>query len=289
MKRTRYIVVLLILVLCSAAVQDARAQMSAQSRDDLPWIVLLGITEGPDPIPQIEYLRVDDIDPGLILVATRAGRDDGRPDVSLRNGKEFVTWSYKVRGQDFDLALAEWQGLHWSPVQIVTFVGEDELDPRAFTAEDGITNIVWWMDGETESVFLVTGESPSWGMPEQVTEFGVSGRRPTVVVQDRTTLVGYERDAAGGGQEIVVASRTDGASFTHEVAHTVDRTEELDVKLHLEQGELWMDWKHSATEFAYCEFVNGTWTEPQLLPWGDPSWAGIQEARETIRQQVLYQ
>jgi len=46
---------------------------------------------------------------------------------------------------------------------------------------------------------------------------------------------------------------------------------------------LWVDWKHSETEYAYSEQVDGEWMPPVFLPWTDDSWVRAEEARKAIR------
>jgi hypothetical protein len=99
--------------------------------------------------------------------------------------------------------------------------------------------------------------------------------------------VAYERDSSPGHQEIVLATRGIIGAFSHETLFEIERTDPLDVVLHVEDGLLWMDWKASANEMAYSKKIGGVWTQPTAVPWEDQSWAGAEAARRLIRGLVL--
>ena len=67
-------------------------------------MIILGVIEGPDPIPQVIWEPVRDIDPDLVLNADGALRGDGRPDVAMdpETGWPHVVWAY-FTGPDFDI------------------------------------------------------------------------------------------------------------------------------------------------------------------------------------------
>ena len=247
-----------------------------------PSSLVVGITEGPDPIPRVIWEPNGRIYPGAIL---GEGRSDGRPDVSLDPaGNPVVAWSYKD-GEDTDVALLRWLGEGWSPVDFVTSGSAVELDPRAFVSFGGIQHVVWWLDSPSERVFYVQGQPPrGFGYPELV---GREGRRPSVAVLGAAVLVAYERSSAGGSQEIVLASRDALGGFTVQTLFEVEREEPLDVVLHAAGDQLWMDWKSSESEMAFSERVDGVWSTPILVPWADTSWAGSEELRSAIRKLVL--
>jgi len=240
-------------------------------------VLVLGITEGPDPVPQVLWVpagALGQVDPAV---------DDGCPDLAFLGPQLTVVWS-TLDGLDYDIALARWNGKAWDPEQALATGGGNERDPRAFVDAGG-TRVTWWV-AEDESVRLVRSQGLGFGAPEFVTAPGVTGRRPSVAVWAADELVSWER-AAGVGQQIVLARREPGGTFAAQVLFDVARTKPLDAKLHVEQGRLWIDWKQSDTQFAYSERKGSQWTAPLAVPWNDPSWAGEERTRAFIRGLVL--
>ena len=63
-------------------------------------------------------------------------------------------------------------------------------------------------------------------------------------------------------------TRLEPGNFTTRSSSTrPPRTCPLGVMLHTEWGQLWMDWRHSGTQFAYSEFDGGEWMSPTMVPW----------------------
>jgi hypothetical protein len=124
-----------------------------------------------------------------------------------------------------------------------------------------------------------------WDNPELIT--GQSGMRPSVVTWGGTILVASEVDVGEGGREIVLSTRLEPGDFNSESVNFSSEDQPLDVVLHTAQGRLWMDWRHSGTEFAYSEYVGNAWTAPATVPWTDDSWLMLEQVRLIIRGIVL--
>jgi len=253
-------------------------------------LVLAGVVD--DPLPIGIWFQYRPVAADQVLNADGHARGDGRPDIVWRdNAWPVVTWAYNAGG-DFDIAFSEWDGTQWTATAFLTASTDDERDPRLFVESDGTTHVVWWTAGTTERVHLSTRQagSSTWGLPVLVTAGAETGRRPAVAVFDGKLSVGYERDAISPGmaQDIVVATLQAGGGFTLEIVGATGRPEALDVMLHAEQGHLWADWKHEASELGCAEHQPGVgWNGNAPAPWTDPSWVGIEEARKAIRSQVL--
>jgi hypothetical protein len=243
-------------------------------------VLVLNMIEGPDPIPQVLWL------PSSLFGLIDPQADDARPDVSYGVNAVTVVWS-KLKSGSFDVALSRWNGSQWEPVQYLTNTAGNDLDARV-SVDGSVTRVVWWVGG-TEAVQLLTSQGSGWGAAEFVTAPGATGRRPSVALWAGAELVSYERDPTGSGQQIVLAQRDPGGVFSEQVLFNVTRTKPLDAKLHSEQGHLWIDWKHSDSQFAYSERIAGTWTAPETVAWNDASWNGEERARAFIRGQVLAQ
>lgn len=241
-------------------------------------VLVLAITEGPDPVAQILWL------PASLVGQVDPLKDDGRPDVAYAGSQITVVWATLVAG-GYDIALDRWSGSKWEPKQMLTVGGPNEVDPRV-SVDGAATRVVWWL-GASEAVQLLTSQGPTWGAPEYVTPPGATGRRPSVALAGTAELVSFERGAAGQVQQIVLATRETGGTFVEQVLFSVLRTKPLDAKLHVEKGHLWIEWKHSDSQFAFSERIGGSWSAPVTVAWSDPTWAGEERTRAFIRGQVL--
>ncbi len=267
-----------ILLLLLPALAGSPLAAGAPPADD-QHVLVVAITEGPDPIPQIIWAAPDGIWPPI---AVDPGRADGRPHIAHDGSGPVVVWAYRSGG-DHDVALLRWTGAAWAPLEIVAGGPANEIDPRAFVTSSGLIHAVWWVPHPTPVVQYAQGRPGTFGYRQSV---AIAARRPSVVQWLGSVLVAFERDAAAG-QQIVLATRGGVGGFTQSPLFQVARTEPLDVVLHAEGGVLWMDWKASDTEMAYSIAAGATWSSPVTVPWHDPSWAGTEEVRATIRQIVL--
>jgi len=267
---------------------EFRAEVSADTEQAVS-LLILGITEGPDPIPQVIWEPVRDVDPGLFLNTDGAARGDGRPDAAIHPDTLWphVVWAWEA-GTDHDIAYTSWNGTGWDEHEFLTATVENDLDPRVFIASGGTIYVVWWVAGD-EQVWLssrATGFS-TWEEPEPVTGLVDAGRRPSVTATGGVVRTAYERDASPAGQEVVVATRIGEGVYDIEVVAITQSNKALTVILHDEAGIQWIDWRHSDGEFAFSVYVKGSWSSLTTLPWVDDSWARAEEVRRVIRGIVL--
>jgi len=247
--------------------------------------IIMGITEGADPIDGSAWQPVRN--PGVnVLNPDGFDRDDGTPDLMQNNttGQPEAVWPYDT-GTDFEIAFSRNTEQGWGDKEFLSSSAADDLDPRLSIDASGKVYVVWW-EAVTERIYLVTREpgETEWSVPELIVE---GGRRPSVVAFSGTRLIAYERDALGGGQAVVVQmSKTDGTNSLEVSAQTA-RTEPLNVVLHVLNGRVWMEWKHSDNQFAYSEFINGVWVAPATTPWVDTSWIGVEDVRRTIQHELF--
>lgn len=271
-------------VLLAGVTSSLFAEISIDQRpQDQVAVLVLGIIEGPDPIPQVLWQPVRDIDPELILNPEGAVRGDGRPDITFdpATGWPHVVWAY-ANGTDHDIAYSRWNGSGWLEPEFLTSDTADQIDPRIHI--DGETIYVVWCEAGPDAIWLTsrTGDG-AWEPPDQV----YTGMRPSVVTWGGTILVASERSDGQGGKEIFLSSSQGQGSFHTEPVNSNPVNVPLDVILHSEQGKLWMDWRRSADEFAYSEFDGADWRPPATVPWTDGSWVTIEEVRLVIRGIVL--
>ena len=264
-----------------------RAEVSADPSPTGVRMIILGIIEGPDPIPQVLWEPVRDVDPELYLNPEGAARGDGRPDVAMdpQTAWPHVVWAWN-NGTDHDIAYSRWTADGWSETEFLTSGTSNEIDPRVFVDQETIY-VVWWED-QSNKVWLVTRlRAGEWEISELVSHTLQTGRRPSVISWGGTVLVAAENDDGQGGTEILVATRQAQGAYATETVGSVSQSDALDVVLHAGHGKLWMDWRHSGEEFAYLEFDDAAWGTPVTVPWIDDSWIKLEEVRLCIRNFVL--
>jgi hypothetical protein len=273
------------LAACAAGAGPLHAEVSADPTLFEVGVIVLGIIEGPDPIPQVIWAPVRDIDPALYLNPDGAGRGDGRPDIFINpvTGWPCVVWAYN-NGSDFDIAYSQWNGSAWRQTEFITASVADELDPRIFIDDDAIY-VVWW-EPTSSAIRLIKREHlGDWQPLESIG--GLVGQRPSVVTWGGTVLVASEQDDGMGGTEIVLSTRIAEDVYDSEVIGSVPDDSPLEVILHAEQGKLWMDWRNSSTDYAYSEYSGSSWKPAVTVPWTDDTWVQLEEVRLCIRNKVM--
>jgi hypothetical protein len=288
MKTTRYLVSgVLLAALALSVAAPIHAEFTGQYIEGDFNLIVLAIIEDPDPVPTAVWEIVREGTSGEILNLEGSQRGDGPPDVyfNSQTGRPVVTWAYRTAG-DHDIVINEWMGDGWSENDFITSSTINEVDPRVHVDAAGRAYVVWWTDDLSQEVMLSEREANSqhWTDPLPVT---ATGRRPSVLRADGQTLVAFERDRDGGGQEIVVATISEGGGIGFQTVATTSRTFPLDVMLHQAGDVLWVDWKHSENAFGYSIRTEEGWTERIRLPWSDKTWVGAEEMRKIVRMEVL--
>jgi len=286
MQRNRIrLMVSLVMVVLAATTGALRAEVSAAPNATEVCVVVLGIIEGPDPIPQGIWEPIRDVDPALFLNPEGAGREDGRPDIAMDPVTRWphVVWAYN-NGTDHDIAYSRWDGDGWLQTEFLTSNAADEIDPRIHVDGDAVY-VVWWEKDAQSVWFVKRPRLGAWEVPEQVSER--REMRPSVATWGGTVLVVAESEDGQGGRDIVLSTRLGQGDFEAEVVGATPENLALDVVLHVEREKMWMDWKRSGTEFAYSEFTGAAWAPAATLPWTDHSWIAVEEARLRIRSLIL--
>lgn len=253
------------------------------------------INEDADPIPALDigWQLYRSVPSNTVLNSTGDIRDDGPPDLSYRHStrRPLVVWAYD-RGAEHDIAFSEWIDSGWSTEHFLTSAVEDELDPRLFVGDADEVFVVWWVSGPDPRVMLTSRATDltGWRPPTRVSPPGEFVSRPTVAVFQGVVRVAYVRRAAvdpTSSRELVVRRLETDDTWVEEHVIGVPRTDRLDPVLHVGFGRMWMDWKHSTTQFGSSRFVNANWTAPMLYDWSDPSWVGAEGTRRFIRRSLL--
>jgi hypothetical protein len=252
-----------------------------------------GIIEGPDPIGLKDCYgdpteksatggrKGSKTDPILPPGQVQSGH--GRPDFgsNMKTGQPFMVWADR-NSREHDIAFTTWTDSGWDRVEYVTSSYLDERDPQAFAAFDGSVHVAWWTDEVTPQVYVARRDLgfDGWTIARQVAR---GARRPTVAVVDGRVWVAYERDSKSDLRHVVIATELPDGTFAERIVATSDRTQALDVEIHLDAGQLWLDWKQSGREFGFAEWIDGNWSEAKTVPWVDRSWAGERQTRRKIR------
>ncbi len=275
-------VAMVAVVLLAWGIGEIPAEVSAQHHEDGTYVLVLGVIEGPDPIPQIIWEPIREGGEFIVLNPEGADRGDGRPDFDFYGSDPVAVWSYHT-GSDHDIAFTRWNGESWDPIEFLTSDLSDDLDPRVYVDSVGTIHVVWWIPGTPGSIHHVSGTPGNWG-----TEVAVAavGQRPSIGDFGGSLAVAYERPT-NEAQEIVVTV-LDGHEPDQGVA-MVQRPDRLDPVLNFEAGHTWVAWKHSDQQLGYSEWIGGAWTAPSMVAWPESSWIGEQNAREQVRQAILGQ
>ncbi len=275
-------VALAAVVLVAWGTGEVPAEVSAQQHDDGTYVLVLGVIEGPDPIPQIIWEPIREGGEFIVLNPEGTDRGDGRPDFDFYGSHPVAVWSFNS-GSDHDIAFTRWNGETWDPIEFLSSDLADDLDPRVYVDSGGTIHVVWWVPGTPDRIRYVNGTPGNWS---SAIDLAAVGRRPSIGDFGGNLAVAYERPTPEG-QEIVVT--TLGGHAADEAVATILGPERLDPVLSQEAGRVWVAWKHSDLQLGYSEWIGGTWTAPLFVSWSDPGWIGEQNAREAVRQAVLGQ
>jgi hypothetical protein len=259
---------------------DVRAEVSCEG-EACDLLLIFGITEEPDPIAwdMFDATDLNDLNPG------GSDRGDGPPDFAVDglNAIPMAVWSYNL-GTSGEIAFTEWTEEGWTPTVLLTADAADDTSPFISSDPDGRERIAWTRTvGGDDSIWLIEREpgAEEWTDARQITS---SGRRPSIEIDDIRMMIAYERDAPGGGLEVVLHTRGKGVTPSTQVITTSPRETRLDVEVHVHYGTVWIDWMQSDTEFGFVRLnEDGAWgTEPTLVPWTDSSWIGVEITRREI-------
>ena len=195
-----------------------------------------------------------------------------------------VVWAYNS-GPDYDIAYSRWDGSGWTEVEYLSATAVEELDPRIHIDASHV-HVVWWEPPSGAIRLIRRPLSGDWEMPENVS--GHVGMRPTVITWGGSVLVASETIGDLGSKDLLVPVQLDPSNFSTETVGTVSQDEPLNIVLHSTgDGHLWMDWRHSSTQFAYSVFGGASWGPPQTISWTSESWLDFEQARLLIRSELL--
>ena len=281
----RWAVSLAVLAVLVAGVADAEVSVDGFG-EAVSTVVLGSVVDDPNPIGI--WLKVRTTDKALNIDGDLRG--DQPPDIAwMASSWPVVVWAYNS-GSDFDVAYSEWDGTDWTTIEFLTSAVENERDPSVFVETDGQVHVAWGT--QSKKIYLVTrqAESPVWDAPILITTGSEAGWQPSVAFFDGNLFVAYASYSATAGmaQDIKVAIRQPAGGFTVDVVASTTLTNPPDVKLHVNQGRLWIDWQHDVGELGCAGYLPGVgWIDNPPEPWVDASWIGIEETRKAIRRRIL--
>jgi len=289
--------------LLAAALLGAWGQVAAEVSADhgtgrdvhtLLMDIVLGITDGADPIPAgwtpYRLTRRE-----RLLNPSGEIRNDGRPDIVYRraSGWPVVVWAYN-NGPDHDIAFAEWAGTGWSDIRFLTAGYADEVDPRVFLGPDGAMYVVWAVARDDPHLMFMRrgGASSLWNTPIRLTPFGDAPARPSIAFFAGAVWLTYETTLAAdttGTRYLVVRNLPLENADIRPEQHVIrtERQGDLDPIVHVGNGRLWVEWKHADDRFAWMMYRADTWGEVIPHPWKDTTWVGIESVRKEIQLLVM--
>jgi len=166
----------------------------------------------------------------------------------------------------------------------------DDLAPRLTITAEGDTWVVWWRDGEIDSVLARkrTLATDSWSEEITVGDKLESGSRPEIVHDGSAAWVAYEIDGPALETTIAVGVIHDDPDpvTTRETVDTTGYTGDRDLSIVFADGHLWVSWVDSATEVAWSEYDYATESWGAV---GYESYASddVEQARERITTAIL--
>jgi hypothetical protein len=261
-----------------------QAEISTSSDQLIAYVLVLGMTQEPDPITSaIWHQLLPESDP---LNPEGWVRLDGPPSIqlSLNGHNPVVVWAYN-NGIESDIAFSSWDGIQWAEIEFLTSSTNNELDPRLYLSDNGDYHVAYWVE-ETEEIYVISRSAGSqfWDTPELITS---AGRHPSIIFDKDVRLIAYERDGATGGQEIVVNRWDDGVT-TEQVIATTAYTGTLNLILHGNMNRIWLDWIHEEDLLGYTQYFEGSWgVSPRHVPWLDHSWIGAEDARRAVQFEIM--
>ena len=228
---------------------------------------------------------------GLVVFFTFAGAAlaENLPDSALNQQSgaieiAYPTWSGS--NLDIDYVVNSGNGLE---VFHVTTHPLDDLRPRLAVAPDGDAWIAWWRDDATDQVLIRRRHFAAgiWDAERVISTGDESSRNPAVTYDGTDAWVVYEVDAPGGNTGVVVRiviDEPDPVGVQVVLAETDFDTP--DVKIHSEQGQLWVTWVDSVTEVGWSryDYQNETWSLPSFESYLQDS---VADARDRIHQQIV--
>lgn len=249
-------------------------------------IIFGGTHDDPDPIGVWGQYRPI---PGLqVLNASGDARGDGPPDLAAITDdlSPLGVWAYNT-GTDHDIAFAEWTGSSWTPNVFLTNATDNEQHPKATREPDGTVHVVW-ENTTTGQVLLASrpaGGGSVWGVPVIVAD----GRRPSIAVDGGSgdLLVAFETDGAVPGVQKINMATHEGSGWSTVVIASASSPDALVPMVHVEAGQVWVDWIGSAANLGCSEKEPDGWTGVELAPRTSVGWVGVEETRRAIRRQVL--
>lgn len=235
-------------------------------------LLILGITEGPDPIEGFAERYVDL--PQGIANPGGVARGDGRIDLAFSSAGHhaIAVWAYGT-DSGHDIAFREWDGIKWRNQELISADPKVELDPRAFIEADGTIWVTWWVDQGSGKIMVSRRDpvSRSWDGPAAIAG---GGRKPSIIVHDGWLLVTFERRDPNRTKLMLSSQSVTEQQSIEILAETQWIDGSIEPLLHSFEGRLWIDWQHSDTLFGYSEFVDGQWVVPGAdLPWTARSWS----------------
>lgn len=191
---------------------------------------------------------------------------------------ELGTSSYDVR-----LELA--QGLEEEPTVLdVSTHSNDDRSPRIEIDPSGNAWITWWRDLGTDAVRVrkFSHGSQTFGTDRLVSQSSENARNPEVIFDGVSPWIVYE--VHGTQKSVIVCPISDDPEpiTTGANVGTTSYSGNLDSRIHVDDGHLWVTWIDSGTYVGWSEYDydQEVWSEAAYESY---SGSTVGSARQTIR------
>ena len=228
---------------------------------------------------------------GVVMLLTLAGGvaaswDPPDSAVNQQSGAIEIahpTWSGTNRDIDYVVDLGD--GPEVFPV---TRHPSDDVRPRLANASNGDVWITWWRDEGTDQVLIRKRhfDTGSWDAERAVSVADESSRNPEIIHDGTHAWAAYEFDVQASIGIVVRVIIDEPDPFDEPVVLAETDFDTPDVKIHSEQGQLWVTWVDSVTEVGWSryDYQNETWSLPSFESYLQDS---VADARDRIHQQIV--
>jgi hypothetical protein len=202
------------------------------------------------------------------------------------NNPEAV-WSAPAQEEtSSEIRYAYLDGESWSASVSLSSSGAVDTSPCMVFDGAGGRSIIW--QSVEDWIVLVSrpAASSSWTEAVVLSDKSDVSQHPSAVFFERDTYVGYETDP-GAGRTVTVSKMDPGSNVERTLVATTESSAPLDVRLHEQDGHLWIDWIDSESAVGYAVMEGGSWSAPQTQACDGPEESDMNHARDLVRQWVL--
>ena len=223
----------------------------------------------------------------VLASATAFGVDP--PDARINPVSSLIetvdtTWSVNNYNVRYTSVTAEGQQ---TTSYLLTTNAANDLDPRIAIAPNGETAVVWWRDLGVDAVLyrkhsLTTG---LWATERLAGTTAKSNSHPRVTWANDKFWAAYQVQNPKS-RSVAAQIIDDTPEPIPAIVATTVYAGDLDIRLHVESGHLWLTWIDSNSFVGYSEYIYSSqyWALPSREPF---SAGGVLAALSRVRSRIL--